>query len=336
MLLISFILSALATAVLIPILRRLKFGQAILQIGPSWHNKKNGTPTMGGIGFIFAIVLSTIMALSVYRVYYIMPIESSHSNTAFLWPSLFDVSSLSILVFAFAFGAIGFLDDYLKVILKQNQGLKAYQKFGLQFIVAAIGICFLYFSGNISSEIVIPFTNGLIFNLGIWYIPIMIFVVLAIVNAVNLTDGIDGLATTVTIIVLIFFAIISYSIIGGAYWIAIISIGALLGFLIFNYNPAKVFMGDTGSLFLGGLVAFFVVILQNPLIILLAGIVYVIETLSVVLQVTYFKITKGKRLFLMTPIHHHFEKKGWNEKRIVGVFSLVTIITCIIAYFGTV
>jgi len=334
MFLISFILSALATAVLIPILRKAHFGQAILQIGPSWHNKKNGTPTMGGIGFIFAIVFSAIVALFIYSMK-ITNIEKQFTNAAFSWPSLFDIRSIAILVFAFAFGAIGFLDDFIKVILKQNQGLKAYQKFGLQFIVAAIGICFLYLSGNISSEIVIPFTHGFMFNLGVWYVPIMIFVVLAIVNAVNLTDGIDGLATSVTIIVLIFFAIISFSIASGSGLIAIISVGALLGFLLFNYNPAKVFMGDTGSLFLGGLIAFFAVVLQNPLIIILAGIVYVVETLSDVLQVIYFKVTGGKRLFLMAPIHHHFEKMGWSEKKVVFAFSAITIVGCIIGYLAT-
>jgi len=267
---------------------------------------------MGGISFIFSITMTTIIALAL---------------------NLFEftIRDLSILIFAFAFGAIGFLDDFIKVVLKQNQGLRAYQKFGLQLVVSAITICFLYFSGNISPEIIIPFSDFKL-SLGIWYIPLMIFVILATVNAVNLTDGLDGLATSVTTIAVLAFATLAYIANQyGAFAIGIIIVASLLGFLIFNTHPAKVFMGDTGSLFLGGIIALFAICLSNPLIIILVGFIYLIETLSVIMQVIYFKATKGKRIFLMTPIHHHYEKKGWSEKKIVFTFTMITIITSALA-----
>jgi len=234
---------------------------------------------------------------------------------------------------AFAFGVIGFLDDYIKVILKRNLGLTAKQKFSLQFIVAVVFTVWFVASGVISTEVKIPFT-GIEFDFGYFYIPFTVLVMLATVNSVNLTDGLDGLATSVTIVIGIFYMIISNM--RGHDAVALYSsalIGGLFGFLIFNKYPAKVFMGDTGSLFLGGAVCSMALYTKQPIILIIIGLVYVIESLSVIIQVTYFKKT-GKRIFKMSPIHHHFEMCGWSESKIVSVFVVVTIMLCVVGYFA--
>ena len=309
-LLLGFIASALLGPVFIPVLIKLKFGQSIREIGPKWHEKKSGTPTMGGVIFMIALAIS---AAVLYK--------------------FMDSKAGLVLFCAIGFGVVGFLDDFIKVVLKRNLGLRAWQKLALQLVVSIVFIFVGMDKGVLSMEIAIPFTD-FVWDMGWFYIPFAIFVLLAVVNGVNLTDGIDGLATCVTIVVMLFFAVVisamnfvSVSLV--CYALA----GALLGFLIYNKNPAKVFMGDTGSLMLGGMVGALALISGNPLILILVGIIYFIETLSVIMQVTSFKLT-GKRIFKMSPIHHHFEMCGWNEKKIDFVFTAVTLVFCVIAYFG--
>ena len=308
---VAFILATISGPVMIPILHRLKFGQEIREIGPSWHKKKTGTPTMGG--FIF-IIPSLICALIFTRF----------------------TTALCLILFALSFGVVGFVDDYIKVCKKRNLGLTEKQKFLLQLLFSVVFVIVsIYWLGIVDTKIFIPFAKTEI-NLGIIYIPFAIFVLIGATNSVNLTDGVDGLAASVTVIVCIFFAFLSYS--KGMYDVTVLNsviACALLGFLIFNHHPAKVFMGDTGSLFLGGAVCSNALLLRNPLILILAGFVYVFETLSVIIQVAWFKKT-GKRIFKMSPIHHHFEMCGWSENRIVLTACAVTLILCIVAYFACV
>lgn len=307
-LLIGFIVAALLGPIFIPVLIKLKFGQSIREIGPKWHEKKSGTPTMGGIIFMVALAIS---AAVLYK--------------------FMDLKSALVLFCAFGFGIVGFLDDFIKVVLKRNLGLRAWQKLALQIIVSVVFVLIGLDKGILSVVIKIPFTD-IVWNMGWVYIPFAIFVLLAVVNGVNLTDGIDGLATSVTIVVMLFFAVvISAMNIVSVSLICYALVGALLGFLIYNKNPAKVFMGDTGSLMLGGMVGALSLVTGNPLILILVGIIYFIETLSVIMQVTSFKLT-GKRIFKMSPIHHHFEMCGWNEKKIDLVFTLVTVAFCVLAY----
>lgn len=308
--LMGFVISALLGPLFIPLLTKLKFGQSIREIGPKWHQKKSGTPTMGGIIFILSLVAVVIAG---YK--------------------YMDSKSYLVLFCALGFGVVGFLDDFIKVVLKRNLGLRAWQKLALQIIVSVIFVFVGLEKGVLSMEINIPFTS-LTWNMGWLYIPFAIFVLLAVVNGVNLTDGIDGLATSVTIVVALFFATITAVLNEVSLCVFCFGlVGALMGFLLFNKNPAKVFMGDTGSLMLGGTVGALALMLNNPFILILVGIIYFAETLSVIIQVTSFKLT-GKRVFKMSPIHHHFEMCGWNERKIVLVFSVTTIIFCIIAYFG--
>ena len=268
----------------------------------------SGTPTMGGIIFMVALAIS---AAVLYK--------------------FMDLKSALVLFCAFGFGIVGFLDDFIKVVLKRNLGLRAWQKLALQIIVSVVFILIGLDKGILSVVIKIPFTD-IVWNMGWVYIPFAIFVLLAVVNGVNLTDGIDGLATSVTIVVMLFFAVvISAMNIVSVSLICYALVGALLGFLLYNKNPAKVFMGDTGSLMLGGMVGALSLVTGNPLILILVGIIYFIETLSVIMQVTSFKLT-GKRIFKMSPIHHHFEMCGWNEKKIDLVFTLVTVAFCVLAY----
>lgn len=307
-LLIGFIVAALLGPIFIPVLIKLKFGQSIREIGPKWHEKKSGTPTMGGIIFMVALAIS---AAVLYK--------------------FMDLKSALVLFCAFGFGIVGFLDDFIKVVLKRNLGLRAWQKLALQIIVSVVFVLIGLDKGILSVVIKIPFTD-IVWNMGWVYIPFAIFVLLAVVNGVNLTDGIDGLATSVTIVVMLFFAVvISAMNIVSVSLICYALVGALLGFLLYNKNPAKVFMGDTGSLMLGGMVGALSLVTGNPLILILVGIIYFIETLSVIMQVTSFKLT-GKRIFKMSPIHHHFEMCDWNEKKIDLVFTLVTVAFCVLAY----
>ena len=309
-----FIMSVLITVVtgpvLIPWLHRLKFGQQILEDGPKWHMKKSGTPTMGGIMFIIAVVISTLAAIIIKK----------------------DVKLAVMLVITLGYGIIGFVDDYVKVVKKRNMGLTASQKFLLQAVLSFIYILVLRFTGELTSEIIIPFFNHTVTMPWWLYFVFVMFVVCGTVNAVNLTDGLDGLAAGITVIVSLFFALAAMTFHdGSAGYMTSAIMGGCVGFLFFNKYPAKVFMGDTGSLFLGGAVSVIAVGLEMPLILVIAGFVYLFETLSVILQVASFKLT-GKRIFKMTPIHHHFEMCGWKENKIVLVFSAVTILLCILAY----
>ncbi len=298
---VSFLLCIAILPMLIPFLHKLKFGQSIREDGPKWHQKKSGTPTMGGIAFIIAILVAAFSTVLNFR-------------------------SGLVLFTMLAFGIIGFIDDYIKVVLKRNLGLSAKQKFLMQILVsvafAYIGVKF----GVINPDIFIPFMNGTV-NIGtVATILVTVFVMTGFSNAVNLTDGLDGLATSVTAVCSAVLGIIA--VIFKYYDIAIVCsavFGGCIGFLLFNCHPAKVFMGDTGSLFFGGFVAAAAIVMKMPIILIVVGLVYVLETLSVIIQVAYFKKT-GKRIFKMSPIHHHFEMCGWSEVKIVGVFTAVAIV----------
>ena len=301
--LISFGISAVACPVLIPFLKKIKFGQQVREDGPQAHLKKQGTPTMGGIAFLFSVILTSLFFMKSY-------------------PQI-----IPILFMTVGFGFVGFLDDYIKVVRKHSEGLNPKQKMAAQFVITAI-FCFymMKYSGG-GTVIHIPFLHT-DWDMGWLYIPMVFLVVLGTDNGVNFTDGLDGLCTSVTIIVATFFTVVAMS---GIVPITGAVVGALLGFLLFNVYPAQVFMGDTGSLALGGFVASTALVLQNPLIILLIGFIYLIEVISVMIQVVYFKKTHGKRFFRMAPIHHHFELGGWSETRVVAVFTTVTALLCLIA-----
>lgn len=308
---VSCVIALLLGIVVIPALKTFKFGQSIREEGPQSHLKKTGIPTMGGIIFIASTII-TVLVVS---------------------PEITGGVIVAIIT-TLGFGLIGLLDDTLKIKRKKNLGLRAYQKLIGQITFAFILVYYAYTNSNIGSAIHIPYTN-IMFDLGIWYIPFMIFVVVAVVNGVNLTDGLDGLSSSVTSIVGVFFVILTYglhmtdlSIFCGAL------VGGLLGFLRYNSHPAQVFMGDTGSLALGGAVSAIAILLKMPFIIVIVGIIYVFETLSVVLQVGYFKLTGGKRLFKMAPIHHHFELSGWHETKVVAVFSIITAVFCLLGFFA--
>lgn len=308
---IAFVIAAVCGPVLIPVLHKLKFGQEIREIGPSWHKKKSGTPTMGGFIFIIPTIVCTLI---------------------FVRTTL----TACLVLFALSFGLVGFVDDYIKVVKKRNLGLTEKQKFLLQLLFSVLFICVsVYGLKFIDTKIFIPLVKTEV-DLSMFYIPLALFVLLGTTNSVNLTDGVDGLAASVTAVVCAFFSILSYT--KGMYDITVvnaISFASLMGFLIFNKHPAKVFMGDTGSLFLGGLVCSNALLMKNPLILIIAGGVYVVETLSVIIQVTVFKETK-KRVFKMSPIHHHFEMCGWSEVRIDITAVLVTALLCTAAYFACV
>lgn len=303
---VAFCISAIIGPRLLPVLSKLKFGQFVREDGPESHLKKQGTPTMGGLIFLIAIVLSSLIFGGI------------------------DKSVFPLMFITLGFGAIGFIDDYLKVVKKQSEGLKAWQKLFLQLVVSLAFLTYIVFVLDQSSKIIIPFTQGYRLDLSFFYIPVMLVVVLGTVNGVNLTDGLDGLATSVTSVVAMFYVMISiiYMVSGGIF--AAIVLGSLLGFLMLNAYPAKVFMGDTGSLALGGFVAAQAIFTRTPLFILLFGIIYLLETLSVIIQVGYYKRTK-KRVFKMAPIHHHFELTGVSETRIVVYFTVITIIMSLIS-----
>lgn len=311
---ISFGVTGLLGKWMVPFLHKINFGQTIREVGPRWHQKKNGTPTMGGFMFIIGIFVAAAICLPLF---YVLSERSSLDM-------LMRTKLVSGLLMALGFGAIGFFDDYIKVVKKRNLGLNVKQKLILQFLVAGAYLYSLYLAGA-STLTMIPLVGSI--NFGAWYWILSFLGIVGIVNAVNFTDGIDGLNASVTFFVSIFFLLISGVL--GVSGIGILSAaagGGCLGFLIWNFNPAKVFMGDTGSLFLGGMVCALGFGLNMPIIILPLGIIYICEILSVVLQVTYFKATHGKRLFKMSPIHHHFEMCGWSEVKICAVFSLVTIV----------
>lgn len=315
---IIFLATVLLSRRIIPVLRSHKVGQKILDIGPRWHKSKEGTPTMGGICFILSILL-VMTGIFVYfgidgRAGELIPLALT-------------------LGLATANGMIGFIDDYTKLVKKQNEGLLAYQKFLLQVAAAVIYILVLHKTGYLSTVLYIPYF-GLEWDMGILYYLFALILITGIVNSVNLTDGIDGLASLNSFFVGLFLCAVS--LVSKNMSLGFISsclLGGTLGFLIYNFYPARVFMGDTGSLFLGGMIVGSAFVMNNPLLVLVFGLVFVLETFSVMLQVGYFKLTH-KRIFKMAPIHHHFEQCGWSEVKIVSVFSLFTVIFCVIAWFG--
>ena len=306
---ISFFITLILGPIVIPILQRLKVGQSIRDAGPKSHMSKSGTPTMGGLIILAALVITTLTSGILNRDLYV------------------------ILFSTIAFGAIGFIDDFIKVVLRRNLGLKAYQKLMGQ-IVIAVGIAIYQSSASVTgTKILVPFLNTY-WDLGVLYIPYIATVVVATVNSVNLTDGLDGLASGVTLIVASFFSLVAMN--WGYSSLAIFSgalTGTCLGFLRFNAHPAKVFMGDTGSLALGGAISAIAILMNLTLFIPIVGGIYFAETLSVILQVASFKLT-GKRIFKMSPLHHHYELKGWKETKVVIVFWSVTLILCIVGLFG--
>lgn len=303
---IAFAISAILGPIVIPFLRKLKIGQTERKELES-HQKKMGTPTMGGIIILASIILTSL--------FYIKD-----------QPKI-----IPILFMTVGFGAIGFLDDYLKVVLRRSDGLLAWQKMILQIIVTTVFVVYMLKYTDVSLTMLLPFSGGKYWNIGWVAVPLMYFVVIGTVNGVNFTDGLDGLASSVTIMVATFFSVVAIGTNAGVSAITCAVVGALLGFLLFNVYPASVFMGDTGSLALGGFVAATAYMMQMPLFILLVGFIYLVEVLSVIIQVTYFKKTGGKRIFRMAPIHHHFELGGWSETRVVAVFSIVTAMLCLVA-----
>ena len=305
--LISFVLSVILGPLVIPVLRRLKMDQTEREDGVQSHLKKAGTPTMGGVMILLAVVITSVIYIGRY-------------------PKI-----IPILFLTLGFGLIGFLDDYLKVVMKRSDGLYPKQKMALQIVVTAIFAFYMVKFAGVPLTMLIPFSGGRYLNIGWLAIPLMFFVVIGTVNGVNFTDGLDGLASSVTVLVATFFTVVAIGTKSGIEPITCAVVGALLGFLLFNVYPAKIFMGDTGSLALGGFVAGAAYMMQMPLFILLVGLIYLVEVLSVIIQVTYFKKTHGKRIFKMAPIHHHFELCGWSETRVVAVFSIITAVMCLIA-----
>ena len=305
--LVSFALSAIMGPVIIPVLRNLKMGQTEREEGVKEHLKKAGTPTMGGVIILLSILITSLLYI--------------RSN-----PQIIPVLFVTI-----GFGLIGFLDDYLKVVMKRSDGLFPKQKMALQIVVTAIFAYYLVKVAGISLKMLVPFSGGRYLDLGWLAIPVLFFAVIGTVNGVNFTDCLDGLASSVTVLVATFFTVVAIGTKSGIEPVTGAVVGALLGFLLFNVYPASVFMGDTGSLALGGFVASAAYMLQMPLFIIIVGLIYLVEVLSVIIQVTYFKKTGGKRIFKMAPIHHHFELCGWSETRVVAVFSIITALLCMVA-----
>ena len=319
---ISFAVTGIIGKWFIPYLRKIKYGQNIIEeYGPTWHKTKQGTPTMGGFMFIIGTVVALIVAFVVFALSY-SP-EFPELKTQML-------VKVAITIFmALAFGFLGFVDDYIKVVKKRNMGLTSKQKFVMQLVIGTLYLAGMYIIDylydNVSTAMQIPFVN-IEFDLGLFYYPFALFIIVGFVNAVNLTDGIDGLASSVTLVAAVGLMTISTLLSRGDSAIISASLaGGTLGFLIWNFYPAKVFMGDTGSMFLGGMVVGICFLINKPLLLILVGIIYLVETLSVMMQVTSYKLTK-KRIFKMTPIHHHFEMSGYSEIKIVLLFSTVTLV----------
>lgn len=308
--LIAFGISVILCPIFIPFLKKLKFGQFIREEGPQSHQKKSGTPTMGGLIILFSIVITSLFYIKDNK------------------------EIIPILFVTLGFGLIGFLDDYIKVVLKRNLGLRAWQKMLGQILVTAIFAYYIINLTEIGTAMLIPFSGGRYLEVSNLFIPLLFIAFLGTVNGVNFTDGLDGLASSVTVLVATFFSVVAIGNGSGISPITCAVAGSLLGFLVYNVYPARVFMGDTGSLALGGFVAATAYMLRMPLFIIIVGFIYLIEVLSVILQVGYFKATKGKRIFRMAPIHHHFELGGWSETRIVAIFSIVTAVLCMIGLIG--
>ncbi|HKL80600.1 MAG TPA: phospho-N-acetylmuramoyl-pentapeptide-transferase [Mobilitalea sp.] len=307
---ISFGVCVVLCPLLIPFLKKLKFGQFVRQDGPESHLKKSGTPTMGGIVIVLSISITSLIYIRDFK------------------------EIVPVLFATIGFGIIGFMDDYIKVVMKRSLGLKAWQKLLGQVLVTAILGYYLVNSMEDVTLMLIPFTGGKFIDVSYLFIPLLFIVVLGTVNGSNFTDGLDGLESSVTVLIATFFTVVAIGMKSGISPITGAVAGSLLAFLLYNVYPAKVFMGDTGSLALGGFVAAAAYVMRMPLFILLVGFIYLVEIISVILQVGYFKLTKGKRLFKMAPIHHHFELMGWSETRVVAVFSIITTILCLIALMG--
>ena len=308
--LISFALSVIMGPFVIPFLRRLKMGQTERVDGVQSHLKKAGTPTMGGVMILGSVVITSLFYVKDY-------------------PKVIPVLFLTV-----GFGLIGFLDDYLKVVMKRSDGLFPKQKMALQIVVTAIFAYYVVKIAKIPLTMLIPFSGGKYLDIGWLAVPLLFIAVIGTVNGTNFTDGLDGLASSVTVLVATFFTVVAVGTKSGIEPITCAVVGALLGFLLFNVYPASVFMGDTGSLALGGFVAGAAYMMQMPLFIIIVGLIYLVEVASVIIQVTYFKKTGGKRFFRMAPIHHHFELGGWSETRVVAVFSIVTALLCLVAFIG--
>lgn len=307
---ISFGVCVILCPLLIPFLRKLKFGQYIREEGPQSHQKKSGTPTMGGIVIVLSIAITSLVYIKDY-------------------PEIIPVLFATI-----GFGIIGFMDDYIKVVMKRSMGLRAWQKLLGQILVTAILCYYLLNFTDVGTSMLIPFSGGKYLDVSFLFIPSFFVVVLGTVNGSNFTDGLDGLESSVTVLIATFFSVVAIGMQSGVSPITGAVAGSLLAFLVYNVYPAKVFMGDTGSLALGGFVAATAYMLQMPLFILIVALIYLVEVLSVILQVGFFKLTGGKRIFKMAPIHHHFELVGWSETRVVAIFSIVTTILCLIALMG--
>ena len=313
--LIAFFITLILSPTMIKYLQKLKFGQFIRDEGPAAHQKKSGTPTMGGIIFIISVILTSLLYMKDY-------------------PSIIPVAFATL-----GFGIIGFMDDYIKVVKKRNLGLTEIQKLAGQIVVTGIFLYYLMNFTDVGTKLLIPFTggfeNGTYLELpGRLFIIFMFIVFLGTTNGTNFTDGLDGLLASVTVLVAVFLTVVSIGVNSGLSPITAAVAGSLLGFLLFNVYPARVFMGDTGSLALGGFVAASASMMNMQLFILIFGLIYLVEVLSVIIQVAYFKKTGGKRFFKMAPIHHHFELSGWPETKVVAVFSIVTAILCLIGFMA--
>lgn len=303
---ISFFISVVLSPILIPFLRKLKFGQFVRDDGPKTHLIKSGTPTMGGLIILASIIITSLFYIKEYK------------------------EIIPILFVTLGFGLIGFLDDYIKVVMKRSLGLKAWQKMLGQVVITAIFGYYMVTQLEDKTAMLLPFTGGQYLDIGYLFIPFLFFVVIGTVNGVNFTDGLDGLASSVTVLISVFFTVVAIGTKSGISPITCAVAGSLLGFLLFNVYPARIFMGDTGSLALGGFVASTAYMLQMPLFIAIVGLIYLVEVLSVIIQVSFFKISGGKRIFKMAPIHHHFELSGWTETRVVAIFAIITAFLCVV------
>ena len=302
---IAFAISVCLCPIMIPFLKKLKFGQFVRDDGPESHLKKSGPPTMGGLIILCSIVITSLLYMKT------------------------NPQILPVLFVTLGFGLVGFLDDYIKVVMKRSMGLHAWQKMIGQFIIVALFAYYLANYTDLGTSVLIPFTGGMEWNMGFWFYPFLFVVLLGTVNGTNFTDGLDGLLSSITVLTATFFTVVAIGTASGLEPITCAAVGSLLGFLVYNVYPAKVFMGDTGSLALGGLIGATAVLLKMPIYIVIVGCVYLVEVLSVIIQVTYFKKT-GKRVFKMAPIHHHFELSGWPETKVVAIFSIITAILCLI------
>ncbi|MBO8462417.1 MAG: phospho-N-acetylmuramoyl-pentapeptide-transferase [Firmicutes bacterium] len=305
----AFMLNVILGPIVIPFLKKLKFGQFVRDDGPESHLKKSGTPTMGGLIILTGIVITSLFYLEDYK------------------------NIRPILFVTLGFGLIGFLDDYIKVVMKRSLGLRAWQKMLGQILITSIFAYYLNHNTDVGTAMLLPFSNGKLLETGALYLPILFFIVLGTVNGANFTDGLDGLASSVTVLIAVFFTVVAIGTESGIEPITCAAVGSILGFLVYNVYPARVFMGDTGSLALGGFVVSTAYMLRMPLFLAIVAFIYLIEVLSVIIQVISYHTT-GKRVFKMAPIHHHFELSGWPETKVVAIFSIVTAILCLIGLLG--